>query len=311
MPRSLSLLQSSSGPLSILLLASTTFLPSAAAQKGFSDSNNPNTMSVTRQRIHESDQWQEIARHLPDPNTATAKALEQQADILRARRFPEDALDYYRYALARGGNPIQLTNKLGLTEMEMKNFQLARAYFERAVKLNKKSGEAWNNLGASEFIAGQPLSAISDYKKAIKYDKHSAVYHANLATAYFETKNFTNARKELAVALKIDPGIFSRNQGAGGVEAHVLSSEERARFSYEMAKLYAQTGDEEQMLHSLAMAAEAGMDVQHELRRDPVLGKYIADPRVVLLIHNAEELRSGSPGPINTAADANQPPKPL
>jgi tetratricopeptide (TPR) repeat protein len=67
--------------------------------------------------------------------------------ILRARRFLEDARDYYKYALARGGNSASLTNKLGLTELEMRNVQLARAYFQRAVKMSKRDPEAWNNLG--------------------------------------------------------------------------------------------------------------------------------------------------------------------
>jgi tetratricopeptide (TPR) repeat protein len=262
-------------------------------------------LSISRARLHESDQWQEIARHLPDPNTASAKILEQQADILRARRFPEDALDFYRYALARGADPAPLTNKLGLTELEMKNFELTRAYFNRAVKLNKKSSEAWNNLGAAEFIAGAPSAAVSDYKRAIKLDKHAAVYHANLATAYFATKNFKGAGKELAAAMKLDPDIFNRKEGAGGLEAHVLSSEDRARFSYEMAKLYAQSGLEDQMIHSLAMASEAGMDLARELRKDAILGKYQTDPRVLILIQNAEAMRTGRPTPVKDASLVN------
>ena len=306
MHRSLTSFSSPTFQLSVLLFASVTFLHAADGQK-----TNSTAISATRARIHESEQWQEISRHLPDPKTATPKALEQQADILRARRFPEDALDFYRYALERGGNPVHLTNKLGLTEMEMKNFDLARAYFEHAVKLNKKSSEAWNNLGAANFIAGAPVYAISAYKKAIKLDKHSAVYHANLATAYFQTRDFSAARKELATALKIDPGIFSRREGSGGIEAHVLSSGDRARFSYEMAKLYAQNGQEDQMLHSLSVAAESGMDLEREMRRDPVLAKYLPDPRVTLLIHNADVLKNGGMGPLNTASDAAAPPKPL
>ena len=53
---------------------------------------------------HQSPDWAAIEKHLPDPATASAKQLEMQGDILRARRFPEDALDYYGYALRRGAN---------------------------------------------------------------------------------------------------------------------------------------------------------------------------------------------------------------
>ena len=51
----------------------------------------------------------QIQPHLPDPATATPQTLELQADILRARRFPADAMDYYNYAIARGGNVSVLT----------------------------------------------------------------------------------------------------------------------------------------------------------------------------------------------------------
>ena len=259
-------------------------------------------LSLTRARLHDSDQWREIEKHLPDPATATPKALEQEADILRARRFPEDALDFYRYALQRGGDAGILTNKMGLSQLEMKNFQLAEALFNHAVKVNKKNAEAWNNLGAAQFIDGNASRSISSYKKAIKLDHHAAVYHANLATAYFETKNFNGARKELTAAMKLDPEIFNRKEGAGGLEAHVLSSEDRARFAYEMAKLYAENGLEQQMLHSLAQASEAGMDLQREMRKDAVLSKYLSDKRVVILIQNAEAIRTGHPAPVSSAS---------
>jgi tetratricopeptide (TPR) repeat protein len=249
-----------------------------------------------------------IEPHLPDPATATVQTLETQGDILRARRFPEDALSYYQYAMAKGGNPSKLMNKMGLTQLELRNVVLARAYFQRVVKISKKDPEAWNNLGAVEYMDGASASAISDYKKAIKFDKHSAVYHANLATAYFERKDFDSARKEIALAMKLDPEIFERRSNEAGIAAHVLSSEDRARFSYEMAKMYARAGLEDQMLHSLAMASEAGMDIQREMRKDPVLVKVADDPRVVVLVKNAQALRaSRGSGVAPPLQPANKP----
>jgi tetratricopeptide (TPR) repeat protein len=294
----------------VLILATSLSFPSSAqSQTAFGSNVKPQPLSIQRARLHDSDQWREIERHLPDAATATPKILEQQADILRARRFPEDALDFYRYALARGADEGSISNKIGLTQLEMKNYQLAEASFHRAIKLNKKNAEAWNNLGAAQFIGGGASHSVSSYKHAIKLDRHSAVYHANLATAYFETKNFSGARKELGEAMKLDPDIFNRREGAGGLEAHVLSSADRARFAFEMAKLYATNGAVDQMLHSLAVASEAGMDLKKELRKDEVLAKYLTDPRVVVLIQNAEIMRTGRPVPSTTAE--NNPVKPL
>jgi tetratricopeptide (TPR) repeat protein len=284
--------------LSVLCLTAVAWtFPQSIAQE-------PPVPASGRQRMHDSEQWAQIEPHLPNPATATSQALEEQADILRARRFPEDAMDYYRYAMDRGGDQSKLLNKLGLAELEMKNIQLARVYFQRVVKINRKDPEAWNNLGAVEFVDGRKSSAVSDYKRAIKLDKRQAVFHANLATAYFENKDFRGARREIAAALELDPHVFEEH-GTGGIAAHVLSAEDRARFCFEMAKMYERSDLLEQMLHSLATAAEAGMDIRHEMEQDPVLAQYAADPRVIVIVHNAQLLRSARPDTVSAASSGS------
>lgn len=263
------------------------------------------SLTADRLRAHDSAQWREVEAHLPNPKTATPQELELQADILRARRFPEDALDFYKYAIARGGSVPSLMNKMGLTELEMRNVELARAYFKRAVKMNSKDANAWNNLGAVEYLDRGASTAVSDYKKAIKLDKHEAVFHANLATACFEVQDYNAARREMASALKIDPEIFNKQLSTGGVQAHVLTSEDRARFAFEMARMYAHNQQVDQMLHSLAMAAEAGMDVQREMRKDSVLAEFENDPRVVVLVHNAQMMRNGHAATVSASSSGN------
>ena len=288
----------------LALLLSLAFVPLVSAQ-GLS--SYPSSSAAAHNRMHDSEQWQEILRHLPDAKTATPQALEQQADILRARRFPEDAMDYYRYAIDRGGKPTALMNKMGLTELEMKNTELARSYFQRVVKLDRKNAEAWNNLGAVEFIDGRPGDAAGSYKKAIKIRKNEAIFHANLANAYFGTKDYKGARRELATALKLDPQVFDRKVGLGGIEAHVLSAQERARQAFEMAKLFAQSGDQEKMLHELAVASEGGLDVQHEMHKDAALAKFETDPRVLVILQNAQALRVKDSAALNKNIPAPLP----
>jgi len=276
--------------------------PRPAGSQGF-------TPSTARDRMHQSDEWLEIQKHLPSPTTASPQALEQQADILRARRFPEDAMDFYKYALDRGGSPAALLNKLGLAELEMHNVQLARVYFQRVVKMDRKNAAAWNNLGASEFIDGRDANALSDYKRAIKLSRHNAVFHANLANAYFESKNDRGARREIATALELDPHVFEA-EGNGGISAHVLSARDQARFSFEMAKMYVRTGMIEEMLRALGRAAEAGMDVQREMEHDQLLAKFEMDQRVVVLVRNAQMLRATRTPTISATSPSGSSPAP-
>lgn len=293
--------------LGLIVLALSVTAPLPCVSQDLATVSAPMT---ARERLHQTDQWHEIEKHLPDPATASAQTLEQQADILRARRFPEDAMDYYRYAMDRGGNPPVLLNKLGLAELEMHHIQIARVYFQRVVKMDRKNAEAWNNLGASEFIDGRTQAAISDYKKAIKLRRKSAVFHANLANAYFDARNDRGARHEIAAALELDPHVFEE-QGTGGISAHVLSAADAARFAFEMARMYAQTSMEDEMIHALAKAAEAGMDIRHEMEHDAVLARYSMDPRVLTVVRNAEMLRATQTPTISATGSEQKQPAPF
>src|SRR5206468_399620 len=70
-------------------------------------------LSSGQELAHRSPEWESIQKHLPNPATASPAELEQQADILRARRFPEDALEFYGYALKRGADPQRTYKKMG------------------------------------------------------------------------------------------------------------------------------------------------------------------------------------------------------
>jgi tetratricopeptide (TPR) repeat protein len=163
------------------------------------------------------------------------------------------------------------------------------------LKLNRKDAEAWNNLGATEYVSRQYSAAIGDYKKSVKLSKDSAVYHSNLGMAYFDEKDYKKARKELQTALKLDPAIFSRGSSSG-VSAHVLSPEDRARFCMEMAKTYALAGNDAEMIHSLSMASENGIDLLAELGRDKLMAAYRSDPRVLILVQNQKAMRGPRAG---------------
>lgn len=273
-------------------LLSAPFALSAELPAGFQQ-NAPVSDAVMRETRHQDPQWQVVKPHLPDPATATEQQLETVGDVLRARRFPEDALDYYNYALKKGGgNEVMLMNKLGVVQLDLRHTALARAYFERAIKLKKKDAVAWNNLGAVEYIDARFGTAISDYSRAIKLNKTSAIYHSNLATAYFEQKDYKRARDQFKIALKLDPDVTHRD-GVGGLTAHMVSPEDHARYCFEMARLYAELGDEANMFHYLTMASEAGFDIMTEMHGDSMMDRYRKDPRVILMVKNARMLRTG------------------
>jgi tetratricopeptide (TPR) repeat protein len=264
------------------------------------------THEEARALNHQNPVWDSIRPHLPDPASASAERLESAADILRVRRFLEDAMDFYGYALGRGGEPVHLLNKMGVTEMELRDMNAARSLFQRAVKINKKSPEAWNNLGVIEYLNRRYDRAIGDYKRASKLDRTSATYHSNMGTALFERKDFEHARKEYDIALKLDPEMLQHHSTLG-VTTRMLSPEDHARYCFELARLYLQRGDEPMMMHYLTSASEAGFDIMSAMNSDQMFAPYRKDPRIVVIVKNAKELRSKS----TNIAEGSGPPPPL
>ncbi len=253
---------------------------------------SPHQADTDRTARHSTAEWQTLAPHLPDPLTGTPQSLELAADVMRARRLQEDALEYYTYALERGGDEATLQNRIGVTELELHHTGQARAAFRRAVQLHAKDGRNWNNLGSAEFVDGNLRAALIDYLRAVKLDKKTAVYHSNLGSAYFQLKDFESARKQFETAVKLDSKVFQTG-GWAGTEAHVLSLSDRGRFNFEMARIAAKQHDVPAMLHWIAQASETGFNVHAEMLEDKDLRIFASDPRVDLIIRNARAMRTG------------------
>ncbi len=252
----------------------------------------------TLERAHASPEWANIAMHLPDTAVASPAVLESAGDTLRARRYPQDAVRFYSAAAARGGNRDVLLKKMGIACLEMQQIALAHTYFQQAARLNKRDAAAWNNLGAADFILHDNGAAIRDYKKAVKLDKSSAVFHANLSLAYFEARQTESARSELAKAFALDPDMLHRN-GQGGYTAQVLASQRYSEICFEMARIYAAQGNMDAVLEWLTKASERGYDVHSALNRDASLRPLLADARVRVLLKNTQTLQARDKPPAN------------
>ena len=253
----------------------------------------PATSAEERADLHNSPDWLLIQPHLPDPKTATASQLEMAGDVLRARRFPEDALDYYGYALQRGGDVSELLNKMGIVRLELRQVDLAHTMFLRTVRAHKKDAVAWNNLGVTDYAMQDYRGAIASYRHAVKLQRANAVFHSNLGLAYFEKGDSEEAREEFSRAMKLDPAIMSGGD-SGGTTAHILGAHNYSGMCLEMAELFAREKDADRMLFWLGKASDAGLDLRAAMHDDSALAFYAKNPRVLLLIENAAQLHARS-----------------
>jgi tetratricopeptide (TPR) repeat protein len=219
----------------------------------------------------------------PPAPDATADALEQQGDLLRAQKLFLDALDYYHAALAKKVNNSRLLNKIGITELLIQRYKEARKSFERSIHYDHAYADAYNNLGVVYYEAKKYGAAVKQYEKAIGKDNTSASFFSNLGAAYFSKRDFERAVTAYQHAMELDPSVFERTSRAG-VQAQLPSPEDRARYNYTVAKLYAKMGLSEQSLEYLRRAMEAGYKDLKNVYKDAEFAELRKSPRFTELM---------------------------
>jgi len=226
-----------------------------------------------------------LHRAEPPAPGASAEELENRGDQLRVEKNFLDAVDYYEAAGRKTQGRSELLNKIGMCQLLLHRLQEARKTLERAVKADRNNAVAINNLGVVHYElgvvqrdSGKFNKAIKQYDKAIELSVDSASYYNNRGAAYFAKRQYDKASLDYAAALRLDPDIFERNSRSG-VQAMLPSPEERARYEYVVAKLYAKAGEAERSLHYLRKAIEDGYKDIGNVYKDNEFTTLRKDPR--------------------------------
>lgn len=190
-------------------------------------------------------------------NAMTVAELEKAGDAARAAKDYEQAVACFETAIRKDKKSAVLYNKLGLSQLKAGDNKAARASFEKAMKRNSKYADAVNNVGAVYFVQRNMGQATRYFKKAVALEESRPAFHVNLGAAWFGQNKLDRAMAEYRRALQLDPDALARNTNAG-VTAQISTSEERARYEYMMAKIYAKLGNTEECLRCLKKAKEGG-----------------------------------------------------
>lgn len=230
-------------------------------------------------------QIQEVKPVTPTPQIsltlATPEQLEARGDELRESKAYLDAIDYYDAAIKKHPTAI-LHNKEGMTYLSMGNLGKAQKCIQKAIKMDKQYAEAFNNLGVVFYLRKKYSQAEKNYNKALAI-RDSASFHSNLGTVYVEKKDFEKGMAEYAKAFALDPEIFERTSRTG-VSARMSSPEDRARFFYFLARLYASKGEAEKSLLYLKKAMEDGFAEIDNVYKDAEFATLRKDQRFTELM---------------------------
>jgi tetratricopeptide (TPR) repeat protein len=258
--------------LSWIRISSVAFLFSALLVLP-SQAQNTEQLQVGPPPLHRAD---------PPAPGASPEQLERRGDELRTDKNFLDAVDFYQAALKGAPGSASVFNKIGICQLMMQRYKVAKKSFERTIRADRKHADAYNNLGVVDYAQRNYNGAIKHYEKAISLKNDAASYFSNLGAAYFGKKQFEKAIQNYSKAMQLDPDIFERTSHAG-VSAQIPSPEERAHYDYVLAKLYARTSPD-RSLHYLKKAMEEGYKDINNVYKDNEFSTLRKDPRFAELM---------------------------
>jgi tetratricopeptide (TPR) repeat protein len=190
---------------------------------------------------------------------------EDRGDVYMARKMYREAIESYEQAPQ---DSAVVWNKMGIAYHQMLDLDAAMKRYRRAIRLDAKYPEAMNNLGTIYFAEKRYSRATGCYKRALKLAPASASIYSNLGTAYFAVKKYNEAWVAYNTAIRLDPEVFEHHS-TYGVLLQERTVDERARFHYYLAKIYAKQGQNDRALQYIRKALEEGFADRKKFMQDP------------------------------------------
>jgi tetratricopeptide (TPR) repeat protein len=212
----------------------------------------------------------------------TAAQLDTEGDRLRRAKDYPSALFCYRAAV-RKHPTAEDYNKIAITELLLQRPADAANAANKAVHKDKHFAEAWNNLAVTYYLRDRYDIAIEIYRRAISLQPGFASFHSNLAEAYLDNGQVERALSEYRRAFELDPSFFDR-PAENGVSARLSAPQDRAWYSFVMARLFASSGDLDRALRFLRSAMEEGYPRINDVYRDKEFARALTDERFVALM---------------------------
>ena len=205
---------------------------------------------------------------------------EQLGDIYMARKMFREAIATYK--TGPQNSPL-IWDKIGIAWHNLGELGLARTNYEHALKVDKKYAEAINNIGTVFYAQKKISTAINRYKRAIRLEPDKASFWSNLGTAYYSQGKFPLMLEAYDKAIALDPDIFEHH-GLVGTEMQDRTVADRARYHFELARLYAKVGKDELAIQYLRHSFEEGFKDKDKVRKSPEFGSLLENPEFIELM---------------------------
>ena len=121
----------------------------------------------------------------------------------------QKAIADHTKAIALDPKDANAYNNRGVVYDNLKEYQKAISDYTKAIELDPKYAKAYNNRGVVYFGLGEYHKAISDLTKAIESDPKYAKAYYNRGVVYLMKRESQKAQRDFDMAVSLDPGLES------------------------------------------------------------------------------------------------------
>ena len=222
-----------------------------------------------------------VGGQTPAPQPAFAPlSAEERGDLFMVRKMFREAIAAYKNAPQN--SPVTW-NKIGIAWHNLGELSLARTNYEHALKVDKKYAEAINNVGTVFYAQKKYRTAIGRYKRALELAPDKASFWSNLGTAYYSQGKIPLMIEAYNKAIVLDPEIFEHH-GVLGTEMQDRTVADRARYHFELARLYAKIGKDDLAMQYLRHSFEEGFKDKDKVRKSPEFAALLENPEFIELM---------------------------
>jgi Flp pilus assembly protein TadD len=180
--------------------------------------------------------------------------------------------------------------------------------FRAAVQIFPKYATAQGNLAHAYQQTGRLDDAMAAYQKLLDLEPTNATARNNLATLYSRSGRHEDAIREFEALIEREPGnesarrnlenakrnmgiLAERDQQSGRALKAAEARPNDPRAAYDVARVYAQQGENDKALTWLVKALDLGYDQTDYVKVDPTFAGLRKDPRFIKIL----EERLGTP----------------
>ena len=158
----------------------------------------------------------------------------QQAVLLHDQGRLREAEQLYQAVLLRDNRHFGALCCMGQLQLQQRLFADAERCFRRAVKINKRSADAFQYLAFAQTGLGRLEEAVRNYRKAITIRPAFAGAHNNLGYALQALGQLDDAMAQYGKAIVIRPDYHEAHNNLGNA-LHLLNRSEEAIAHYKKA----------------------------------------------------------------------------